>query len=122
MKGGKLDVKKTYNNILKYIEEHPQAVQIGDVSGRFCDEKTFHKYFPSGSDMHSVIYDALEKNKVNMKGEIRNRLLNLDQAAGLIALYKLLANKDEREALSNSQQKSREVEITSGQTITLKFG
>lgn len=123
IQGKKADAKKLYDDLLKAIEENKQILSFKDLfTTKICHKDTFYKYFPTGSDKYNVIEQALYNNRITLKGEIRNRLLNLDQAAGLIALYKLLADKDEREALSNSQQKPKEVEITSGQTITLKFG
>lgn len=121
LSGTKLDDKKLFKKILTYIKNHKNAVQISDITGLLCSKQTFYKYFPTGSDRYEQIVDAMDENRIALKAEIRDRLLNLNQAAALIALYKLIGTEEERTALSNVKVDTKK-ESDSGSTITLTFG
>lgn len=104
---------------LKAIENDDKIVFLTDVfkiAGYTQD--TFYKYLPRDSEGWKEVTEALNKNKGDMKKEIRNRLLASNNVTGLIALYKLLGNEDERNALCNHKIKdeskpdeNKEIEI-----------
>lgn len=71
---------------------------------------TFYKYCPKGSPAWQDIVDALDKNKGDMKKEIRDRLLGMNNPTALICLYKLLGTADERAALNNHKIKEEKTD------------
>ncbi len=65
-----------------------------------CGKSKFYEYFPSESEEMEHIKDLLNQNRIQTKVEIRQKLKKGDKAAELIALYKLIATQEERDALS----------------------
>lgn len=122
MSGKPTDKKKLKDKIKKFIKENPNAVQISDIRAACCSSYTFYRYFPTGSDDYNEIVEALEANRTNMKLKIRDRLYSINQAAGLIALYKLIGTEEERTALSNIKVEQKTTSGGTNETITLKFG
>lgn len=106
--------KPNLNEILKIINDNHQCVFIQDVYQSIAvSATTFYKWFPTDSSDRQVIDDALEHNKVQMKQAIRDRLLESKNSAALIALYKLIGTKEERQILSSSNQSGSDVSISS---------
>jgi uncharacterized membrane-anchored protein len=83
----------TANNLV-FIEEV--------VSYLPCDKKTFYAH-----ELHesNAIKDALEKNKVDRKGGLREKMYNAENPTAWIALYKLIGTDEEAEKLNGSKQK-----------------
>ncbi len=65
-----------------------------------CGKTTFYERFPVESNELNTIKSILNKNRIQTKLEIRQKLKKGDKAAELIALYKLIATQEERDALS----------------------
>ena len=122
MSGKPTDKKKLLDKIKKFVKDNPSAIQISDVNAAICSKDTFYKYFPVGSEAHTEIVDMLEDNRISMKMRIRDRLYELNQSAGLIALYKLIGTEEERVALSNIKVEQKNTPSGQTETITLKFG
>lgn len=74
-----------------------------------CDRATFYRKFPHGCDECDAIKRALETNKVRTKSAIRHRLFNMDNPTAQIALYRMIATPEERDAISTTK-----TDITSG--------
>lgn len=74
-----------------------------------CDRATFYRKFPQGCDECDNIKSALETNKVRTKSAIRHRLFNMDNPTAQIALYRMIATPEERDAISTTK-----TDITSG--------
>lgn len=74
-----------------------------------CDRATFYRKFPQGCDECDTIKRALETNKVRTKSAIRHRLFNMDNPTAQIALYRMIATPEERDAISTTK-----TDITSG--------
>lgn len=74
-----------------------------------CDRATFYRKFPQGCDESDTIKRALETNKVRTKSAIRHRLFNMDNPTAQIALYRMIATPEERDAISTTK-----TDITSG--------
>ena len=74
-----------------------------------CDRATFYRKFPQGCDECDSIKRALETNKVRTKSAIRHRLFNMDNPTAQIALYRMIATPEERDAISTTK-----TDITSG--------
>jgi len=81
-------------------------------------KSTFYEWFPAESEEMETLKQLLNKNKIQTKIEIRQKLAKGDKAAELIALYKLLATPDERDALSMQRidhtSKGKEIKSSSG--------
>lgn len=74
-----------------------------------CDRATFYRKFPQDCDECDAIKRALETNKVRTKSAIRHRLFNMDNPTAQIALYRMIATPEERDAISTTK-----TDITSG--------
>lgn len=74
-----------------------------------CDRSTFFRKFPQGCDECDNIKRALETNKVRTKSAIRHRLFNMDNPTAQLALYRMIATPEERDAISTTK-----TDITSG--------
>lgn len=74
-----------------------------------CDRATFYRKFPQGCDECDTIKRALETNKVRTKSAIRHRLFNMDNPTAQLALYRMIATPEERDAISTTK-----TDITSG--------
>lgn len=68
-------------------------------------QDTFYRYCPKGSPAWQEVTEALDRNKGDMKKEIRDRLMGMNNPTALICLYKLLGTADERAALNNHKTK-----------------
>lgn len=94
------DQKKIYEKALRvakkkgvyFIEDIIAFLPIGKTS--------FYEYYPIASNEMNAIVEILDGNKVKTKVEIREKLKAGSKAPELVALYKLLANDYERDALS----------------------
>lgn len=62
-----------------------------------CSRATFYELKLDKSDS---IKEALEKNRVNTKNSLRRKWHDNDSATTQVALYKLIADEDERKKLS----------------------
>ena len=89
-----------YERAIKDIKEH-NLYRIQDVVAFSpCVSSTFYEFFPADSEESETIKELLGENRIRTKTAIKAKLYNSDKAAELIALYKLLADDDERDALS----------------------
>lgn len=106
---------------LKAIQEDPKVVFLVDVYKMAgFSQDTFYKYLPKGSEGWREVTEALNRNKGDMKKEIRDRLLDMNHPTALICLYKLLGTADERAALNNHKTKE-EPEKPDDNEITLEI-
>jgi len=67
-----------------------------------CSRAWFYDAFPDGSDELDTIKEFINQNKIKKKVEIRKKLFNSEKAAELLALYRLLATKEEHMRLNQS--------------------
>ncbi len=67
-----------------------------------CDKTTFYTH-----KLHenNVIKELLEKNKIERKGQLREKMYQAENPTAWVALYKLIGTDDEAGRLSNSNQK-----------------
>ena len=70
-----------------------------DIANEMCCTKQT-LYNKLNQDQHQTVNEYLEQNKSRVKQYIRTKLVNTKSVAGLIAVYKLLATQDERQALA----------------------
>lgn len=60
-------------------------------------------FYGKGLNKADKIRDALEKNKINLKRSLRHKWFNSDNPALQITLYRLLADKDEFDRITQKQ-------------------
>lgn len=101
--------KRLYDQALQVIEERNLFFIEDLVAFLPCDRATFYRKFPQGCDECDNIKRALETNKVRTKSAIRHRLFNMDNPTAQIALYRMIATPEERDAISTTK-----TDITSG--------
>lgn len=114
------DKDKLKAELMKIARENPDAVYINDLTNKIgMFKETFNKYFPEGSQDREDILKSLEKNVFNTKEMIRNKLLNLNQSVGLIALYRIIGTQEERENLNTGKYKAEVKTKEKDEEITL---
>lgn len=64
-----------------------------------CDKTTFYRKFPPESNEYHAIKRLLETNKVRTKSAIRHKLFSMDNPTAQIALYRMIATPEERDAI-----------------------
>jgi len=101
--------KKLYEQAMRVIEERNLFFIEDVVAFLPCDRSTFYAKFPPNSDESDTIKRALETNKIRTKSAIRHRLFNMDNPTAQIALYRMIATPEERDAISMNR-----TDITSG--------
>lgn len=90
-----------FQQALDEIQEQDDLVFIEDVCVNLAISKpTFYDWWPTDSEEYAEIFQGLEKNKISLKRRIRKRLSTSDKAGELLALYKLIGTKEDREKLS----------------------
>lgn len=101
--------KKLYEQAMQVIEERNLFFIEDVVAFLPCEKSTFYAKFPPNSDEMNAVKRALETNKVRTKSAIRHRLYNMDNPTAQIALYRMIATQEERDAISMNR-----TDITSG--------
>ena len=97
------DKEQIYKTVLEIVQTK-KLYNIEDIVAFLPIGKTaFYDYFPIGSNEMNTIKSHCDNVKIDLKAQIRTKLLASDKAAELIALYKLIATDDERKALSMQQ-------------------
>lgn len=101
--------KRLFEQAMQVIEERNLFFVEDLVAFLPCDRATFYRKFPQGCDECDTIKRALETNKVRTKSAIRHRLFNMDNPTAQLALYRMIATPEERDAISTTK-----TDITSG--------
>lgn len=94
-------IEAVRTNNLFFIDDIPAFIP--------CSRSTIYSRIMANSDKSDAIKKELEKNRIRTKSAIRHRLFNMDNPTAQIALYRMLATPEERDALSLSR-----TDITSG--------
>lgn len=101
--------KRLFEQAMQVLEERNLFFVEDLVAFLPCDRATFYRKFPQGCDECDTIKRALETNKVRTKSAIRHRLFNMDNPTAQLALYRMIATPEERDAISTTK-----TDITSG--------
>jgi hypothetical protein len=97
----KFNKSKLIELSLAAIKQH-ELVFISEIIPFLpCSQSTFYNYELQGLEL---LKEALSRNRINLKLKIRRKLLESDNPIALIASYKLFANRDELERLSNNSR------------------
>ena len=92
---GKIFVKAKENIVKHRLFFIDDVISYSGIS-----KQTFYDFFKVDSDELDEIKELLNKNKVEVKVSIRQKLFKGNKAAELLALYKLICTDEERKALS----------------------
>ena len=98
-----------YRQAMQAVEERNLFFIEDIVAFLPCDKSTFYRHFPPESDEYNAIRHALETNKVRTKSAIRHRLFNMENPTAQLALYRMIATQEERDAIVMTKS-----DITSG--------
>jgi len=74
-------------------------------------KQTFYDFFPLGSDQMDELKSLLEGNKITLKVSMRSKWLKSNAPVLQMALYKLIATKEERNYLSMNGNNEDEDQI-----------
>lgn len=109
------DKSKIYEQAEEQIKKNNLFFIEDIVAFLPCSKTTFYEFFPSESDELNALKELLDCNKVKTKSDIRAKLWKSDKAAELLALYRLIATKEEHQKLNQSyvDHTSKGKEITS---------
>lgn len=77
------------------VQEHQLVTMLDVINLLPIKRSSFYNKFPAGSAFHEQIAEALERNKIVTRADLRKRWAESDNPALQIALYKLIANKEE---------------------------
>lgn len=112
------DKNKLFEQAKQCIIDNPHVVFIDDVLIFLpCSKPTFYEHFKPDTNEFNDIKDLLHNNKTKLKLNLRKKWENMDNATVQMALYKLNATQEEREALSMTEVKVE----TKGETQTINF-
>jgi hypothetical protein len=103
------DKDKLFEQSKSAIENDEDVIFIEDVISELpCKKTTFYKYFPEDSNELNELKELLAKNKSNTKKGLRGNWRNqLENATLQLALYKLLATEEERNALTMTRSENK---------------
>lgn len=88
--------------VIEALEKNPDVYQFCDLELIVpYDRSTLYKYH---IDKIDTIKEMLAKNKMRFKRLIRNQMRLSNNPTCLIALYKLLATEEEKDALNNKNK------------------
>lgn len=94
------DKENIYQQAIDAIEDNGLFFIEDIIAYLPISKPTFYDYYPIDSNELNYLKGLLNRNKVQMKVELRRKLSKGDKAAEILALYKLIATEDERRALS----------------------
>jgi len=103
------NTEELYKMALKIIKEKKVRTIEDLVSYMPCERASFYDHFPTKSDKSDTIKKELEQNKVAFKERLVNMWTSLSHTspATQIFLYKLCANKEEKEAIYDTSIKAK---------------
>ena len=115
MKYNKQEIfKQAKEAIIKY-----KLIFIEEILGYIpMSKQTLYDYFPVNSDELDELKNLINTNKLQMKNGLRKKWYDNNNATTQIALYRLLATKEETEALSLNKQ---DISITNGEVVRIEI-
>jgi hypothetical protein len=93
------DTKELFNKGMEAIEKHKLFFIEDIIAFLPCRKSTFYEHFPNETDYYKRMFEALEKNRIEIKSSMRSKWYKSTAPALQLALYKLIASPDEHQAL-----------------------
>ena len=84
---------------LEAIEKHKLFFIEDIIAFLPCAKPTFYEHFPNDSNDYKTMFQALEKNRTEIKTSLRSKWYKSNAPALQLALYKLIASPDEHRSL-----------------------
>ncbi len=99
--------KKVYEICIETLEKEDVTTIEDLLTYLPISKDTFYRYYPIGSDDYDIIKRAIEKRKMKTKQLLRKVWRSQNSSpAERIFYYKLLANKEEKEAIYDTSIRS----------------
>jgi hypothetical protein len=96
------------NKVIEIVDEF-KLIFWQDVADKLgVSRPTVYAWFPVESDERKAIENAIQANKIAMKVSMRNKWYKSNNPTLQISLYKMLANKEEQQALSMQYIESKQ--------------
>lgn len=92
------------------------CVEAGGIS-----HDTFFKHFPEGSEMYNQIKMWIWQRRAKLKRIMRHRMMMSDSAAAQIAVYKLMGDQEELEALGERRMNNVNANVSVNHSLDLDF-
>ncbi len=93
--------KRVLQQAKELAEKQNGVFNMSDIIALLpCGRATFYALIPQDSPEMQELRDIIEANIIKTKAAIRGKLYTNGKDTGLIALYKMIATKEEREAIS----------------------
>jgi hypothetical protein len=93
-----------FNKALESIEKHKLFFIEDIVAFLPCGKTAFYDHFPNDSNEYKRMFEALEKNRTEIKSSLRSKWYKSNAPALQLALYKLIASPDEHRSLQMNYQ------------------
>jgi hypothetical protein len=81
------------------IEKHKLFFIEDIVAFLPCGKTAFYEHFPNESNDYKILFELLEKNRIEIKTSLRSKWYKSNASALQLALYKLIATPEEHRAL-----------------------
>lgn len=92
--------KELFDKALIAIEEHKLFFIEDIIAFLPCAKPTFYEHFPNDSNDYKVMFEALERNRAEIKVSMRKKWQISEAPALQMALMKLICTDDERKKIS----------------------
>ena len=89
---------------LEAIEKHKLFFIEDIVAFLPCGKTAFYDHFPNDSNGYKTMFQALEKNRTEIKTSLRSKWYKSNAPALQLALYKLIASPEEHRSLQMNYQ------------------
>lgn len=99
-----------FNKGMEAIEKHKLFFIEDIISFLPCRKSTFYEHFPNETDYYKRMFEALEKNRTELKVSMRSKWYKSNAPALQMALMKLIATPDELRKLSMNHNVQEEAE------------
>jgi hypothetical protein len=93
-----------FKKALEVIEKHKLFFIEDIVAFLPCGKTAFYDHFPNDSNEYKRMFEALEKNRTEIKTALRSKWYKSNAPALQLALYKLIASPDEHRSLQMNYQ------------------
>lgn len=111
--------KTTLYNKAKEIIKTKKPIFIEElISFMGIDKTTFYRHFPIDSNEYNEIRNLITDVKIEIKGGLRKKWYDSNNATTQIVLYRLLATKEENEAISLNKS---DINISNGEIIRIEL-
>ena len=94
------NTEELFNKAMEAIEKHKLFFIEDIISFLPCRKSTFYEHFSNETDYYKRMFEALEKNRTELKVSMRSKWYTSNAPALQMALMKLIATPEELRKLS----------------------